>query len=254
VRLSKAERTIFKHRDPASLEEVLREKAKSAKRILIATDGVFSMDGDVAPLPAIQKLADEYGAITYVDDAHGDGVMGPEGRGTIHYFGLQSKVDVDVGTFSKAFGAFGGYISGKSELKEFAFNKSRTWLLSAGHPPSVWATVSAAIDVMLMEPQHLKNLWDNTRYFKKRLAEMGFNTGASETPITPVIVGESAKAQELSKRLFDDGVFALPIVFPMVAKDRARIRTMMNAALTREDLDLALQKFEKIGKSMRIIG
>ncbi|MFH1106847.1 MAG: aminotransferase class I/II-fold pyridoxal phosphate-dependent enzyme [Candidatus Micrarchaeota archaeon] len=254
VRLSKAERAIFKHRDPSSLEQVLKEKAKAAKRVVIATDGVFSMDGDVAPLKDIQKLADEYGAITYVDDAHGDGVMGPEGRGTIHYFGLESKVDVDVGTFSKAFGAFGGYISGKRELKEFAYNKSRTWLLSAGLPPSVLATVSAAIDVMLMEPQHLKNLWDNTRYFKKRLAEIGFDTGSSETPITPVIVGESAKAQELSSRLFAEGVFALPIVFPMVAKDKARIRTMMNAALTREDLDFALQKFEKIGKSLKIVG
>lgn len=253
VRLSKTERAIYKHRDAASLEQVLKEKSKTAKRILICTDGVFSMDGDVAPLKDIQKLADEYGAITLVDDAHGDGVMGPEGRGTIHYFGLQGKIDVDVGTFSKAFGAFGGYISGRRELKEFAYNKSRTWLLSAGHPPAVWAMVSAAIDVMLTEPQHLKNLWDNTNYFKAELKKMGFDTGASETPITPVIVGESAKARELSKRLFEEGVFALPIVYPMVAKDKARIRTMMNAALTKEDLDFALQKFEKIGRQLKII-
>ncbi|MFH1199967.1 MAG: aminotransferase class I/II-fold pyridoxal phosphate-dependent enzyme [Candidatus Micrarchaeota archaeon] len=254
VRLSKAGRAVYKHCDAESLEAVLKEKAKGAKHVLIATDGVFSMDGDVAPLPAIAKLAQEYGAITYVDDAHGDGVMGPEGRGTIHYYGLANKIDIDVGTFSKAFGAFGGYIAGKSELKEFAYNKSRTWLLSAGHPPSVLATVSAAIDVMLTEPQHLKSLWDNTRYFKKRLAEMGFDIGKSETPITPVIVGESALAQDLSKKLFDEGVFALPIVFPMVAKDKARIRTMMNAGLTREDLDFALNKFEKNGKALKIIG
>ncbi len=254
VRLSKAERAVFKHRDASSLESVLKEKAKAAKKILVCTDGVFSMDGDIAPLKDVQRLAEEYGAITYVDDAHGDGVMGPEGRGTIHYFGLQGRVDVDVGTFSKAFGAFGGYISGKDELKEFAFNKSRTWLLSAGHPPAVWAMVSAAIDVMLTEPQHLKNLWDNTKYFKAQLKQLGFDTGASETPITPVIVGESAKAQELSKRLFEEGVFALPIVYPMVAKDKARIRTMMNAALTREDLNFALQKFEKIGRQLKITG
>ncbi len=253
VRLSKAERAIYKHCDPSSLEQVLREKAKPAKRVLVATDGVFSMDGDVAPLDQLYPIAEKYGAIFYVDDAHGDGVMGPQGRGTIHHFNLQGKIDVDAGTFSKAFGVFGGYVAGKKELKEFAYNKSRTWLLSASHPPSIWASVMAALELLEAQPQYLKRLWDNTAYFKKRLHEMGFDTGRSQSPITPVIVGESALARKLSQRLFEEGVFALPIVYPMVAKDKARIRTMMNAELSQEDLDFALEKFETLGKELGII-
>ncbi|MBU1197940.1 aminotransferase class I/II-fold pyridoxal phosphate-dependent enzyme [Candidatus Micrarchaeota archaeon] len=253
VRLSQADRAVFKHADATDLDRVLKEKAKTARRVLVCTDGVFSMDGDVAPLKEIYSVASAYDAIVYVDDAHGDGVMGPEGRGTIHHYHLENQIDVDVGTFSKAFGAFGGYVSGIHALKEFTFNKSRTWLLSAGHPPSVWASVMASIELLESEPQHLKTLWDNTHYFKKRLREMGFNTGRSTTPITPVIVGESAVAHHLSQRLFQEGVFALPIVFPMVARDQARVRVMMNAALSRSDLDFALNAFENIGKELQIV-
>ncbi len=254
VRLSKAEKAIYKHLDMGDLERVLKEASgKGYEKIIIATDGVFSMDGDMAPLKEIHGLAEESNAITFVDDAHGDGVMGERGEGTIHHFGLQGKIDADIGTFSKAFGVFGGYVAGRKALTDFALNKSRTWLLSASHPPSIPAACIASIDILENEPQHLKNLWDNTKYFKKSLKDLGFDTGISETPITPVIVGESTIAQKLSERLFEDGVFALPIVYPMVAKEKARIRTMMNAALSKEDLDFAVGKFEKLGKELKII-
>ena len=253
VRLTKADRAVYKHRNVSELEKVLNEADKKYRRILIITDGVFSMDGDIAPMGKIVKLANEYGAMTYVDDAHGEGVIGPEGRGIGAHFGIEGKIDVEMGTFSKAYGVVGGLIAGSQDLINFAYNKSRTWLLSGSHPPAVAGAQLAAIDVLETEPQHVKNLWDNTKYFKKELKSMGFDTGESATPITPVIVGESNKAKELSNRLFEEGVFALPIVFPMVAKDKARIRTMMNAGLTKEDLNYTLEKFEKLGKNLEII-
>jgi len=253
VRLTKADRAVYKHRDMGELEKVLIDADKKYRRILIITDGVFSMDGDIAPMDKIVKLAGEYGAMTYVDDAHGEGVIGPDGRGIGAHFGIEGKIAVEMGTFSKAYGVVGGLIAGSQDLVNFAYNKSRTWLLSGSHPPAVAGAQLAAIDVLETEPQHVKNLWDNTKYFKKELRSLGFDTGQSETPITPVIVGESNKAKELSSRLFDDGVFALPIVFPMVARDKARIRTMMNAGLTKKDLDSALEKFEKHGKKLKII-
>jgi len=253
VRLTKADRAVYKHRNVSELEKVLNEADKKYRRILIITDGVFSMDGDIAPMGKIVKLANEYGAMTYVDDAHGEGVIGPEGRGIGAHFGIEGKIDVEMGTFSKAYGVVGGLIAGSQDLINFAYNKSRTWLLSGSHPPAVAGAQLAAIDVLETEPQHVKNLWENTKYFKKELKSMGFDTGESETPITPVIVGESNKAKELSNRLFEEGVFALPIVFPMVAKDKARIRTMMNAGLTKEDLNYTLEKFEKLGKNLEII-
>lgn len=253
VRLTKADRAVYKHRDMCELEKVLKDADKKYNRILIITDGVFSMDGDIAPVDQIVKLANEYGAMTYADDAHGEGVIGPDGRGIGAHFGIEGKIDVEMGTFSKAFGVVGGLIAGSQDLVNFAYNKSRTWLLSGSHPPAVAGAQLAAIDVLETEPQHVKNLWDNTKYFKKELNSMGFDTGHSETPITPVIVGESSKAKELSNRLYDEGVFALPIVFPMVARDKARIRTMMNAGLTKKDLDFALEKFEKLGKKLEII-
>lgn len=253
VRLTKADRAVYKHRDMGELEKVLKDADKKYNRILIITDGVFSMDGDIAPVDQIVKLATEYGAMTYADDAHGEGVIGPDGRGIGAHFGIEGKIDVEMGTFSKAFGVVGGLIAGSQDLVNFAYNKSRTWLLSGSHPPAVAGAQLAAIDVLETEPQHVKNLWDNTKYFKKELNSMGFDTGYSETPITPVIVGESSKAKELSNRLYDEGVFALPIVFPMVARDKARIRTMMNAGLTKKDLDFALEKFEKLGKKLEII-
>ena len=253
VRLTKTDRAIYKHRDMGELEKVLKDADKKYNRILIITDGVFSMDGDIAPMDKIVKLGNEYGAMTYVDDAHGEGVIGPDGRGIGAHFGIEGKIDVEMGTFSKAYGVVGGLIAGSQDLVNFAYNKSRTWLLSGSHPPAVAGAQLAAIDVLETEPEHVKNLWNNTKYFKKELNSMGFDTGFSETPITPVIVGESSKAKELSNLLFDEGVFALPIVFPMVARDKARIRTMMNAGLTKKDLDFALEKFEKLGKKLDII-
>jgi len=256
VRLSKAERAIYKHCDVADLERVLNEldsRETPPRRILIITDGVFSMDGDIAPLDQISKTAGEHGAMVYVDDAHGDGVLGEGGRGIVNHFHLEGKVHVEMGTFSKAFGVVGGSIAGSKDLVSFALNKSRTWLLSGSAPPATAAACIAALDVLEQEPQHVQKLWDNTNYFKKQLQSLGFDTGLSQTPITPVMVGESAKAKRLSEMLFEQGVFALPIVFPMVAKDKARIRTMMNAGLSREDLDFALNAFEKAGKELQII-
>jgi len=257
VRLTHADRGVYKHRDTADLERVLNEAEKkepSPRRILIITDGVFSMDGDIAPVDKIAKLAKDHGAMVYVDDAHGEGVLGEGGRGIVSHFGLgRSDVHVEMGTFSKAFGVVGGHISGSRALINFALNKSRTWLLSGSHPPAVAAACIAAIDVLETEPQHVQNLWKNTEYFKKGIQRMGFDTGSSETPIIPVIVGKSADAKRLSARLFELGVFALPIVYPMVAEDKARIRTIMNAALTKEDLDEALGAFESAGKALGLI-
>ena len=257
VRLTPTERAIYKHADMEDLQRVFSEAEKHSppyKRILVITDGVFSMDGDIAPLDQIAKLAAEHGAMVYVDDAHGEGVLGEGGRGIVSHFKLgRDKVHVEMGTFSKAFGVVGGHVSGSKDLINFAYNKSRTWLLSGSHPPAVAAACIAAIDVLESEPQHVQNLWENTRYFKKALKDLGFDTGNSQTPITPVIVGESGVAKKLSSRLFEEKIFALPIVYPMVAQDKARIRTIMNAALTREDLDFAVKAFEKIGKELNII-
>jgi len=257
VRLSHAERAVYKHADPQDLQRVLDEAEKHSppyRRILVVTDGVFSMDGDIAPLDEIAKISAEHGAMVYVDDAHGEGVLGEGGRGIVSHFKLiRDKVHVEMGTFSKAFGVVGGHVSGSRDLINFAFNKSRTWLLSGSHPPAVAAACIAAIDVLESEPHHVKTLWENTRYFKKAMKDLGFDIGNSQTPITPIIVGESSTAKKMSARLFEEGVFALPIVYPMVARDKARIRTIMNAALTREDLDFAINAFEKIGKELKII-
>jgi glycine C-acetyltransferase len=253
VRLTKADRAVYKHCDMGELEKILIDADKKYNRILTITDGVFSMDGDIAHMDEIVKLAKEYGAMTFVDDAHGEGVIGPDGRGIGAHYGLEGEIDVEMGTFSKAFGVVGGLIAGSQDLVNFAYNKSRTWLLSGSHPPAVAGAQLAAIDVLETEPEHVNNLWENTKYFKKELISMGFDTGDSETPITPVIVGESSVAKELSDSLFEEGVFALPIVFPMVARDKARIRTMMNAGLSKDDLDFALGKFEKLGKKLVII-
>ena len=256
VRLSVAERAIFKHRDLADLERVLNEAEKhkpTYRRILIITDGVFSMDGDIAPLDGIAKEAEKHGAMVYVDDAHGEAVLGDGGRGIVSHFHLDhKKVHVEMGTFSKAFGVIGGHVSGSRDLINFAYNKSRTWLLTASHPPPVAAACIAAIDVLENEPQHVKTLWNNTYYLKKGLQDLGFNTGRSETPITPVIIGENAAAKKFSQRLYDEGIFALPIIFPMVPKGTARIRTIMNSALNEKDLDQALNAFEKIGKELSV--
>jgi glycine C-acetyltransferase len=257
VRLSRAERAVYKHTDVQDLERVLNDAERhspSYRRILLITDGVFSMDGDIAPLDKIAELCSDHGAMLYVDDAHGEGVLGDGGRGIVSHFKLgRDKVHVEMGTFSKAFGVVGGHISGSQDLVNFAYNKSRTWLLSGSHPPAVVAACLAAVEVLETEPEHVQRLWENTRYFKKAMKDLGFDIGKSETPITPVIVGESGVAKRLSSRLYEEGIFALPIVYPMVALNRARIRTIMNAALTREDLDFAVDAFRKIGKELKVI-
>jgi len=257
VRLSKADRNVYRHANADDLRRVLEEaeaRSPAYRRILIITDGVFSMDGDIAPLDAIAKLGREHGAMVYVDDAHGEGVLGEGGRGIVSHFGLtRDDVHVEMGTFSKAFGVVGGHVSGSQDLANFAYNKSRTWLLSGSHPPAVAAACIAAVDVLESEPQHVRNLWENTRYFRERIQGLGFDTGDSQTPIVPVMIGDSGSAKTFSSRLFDLGVFALPIVFPMVARDKARIRTIMNAGLTREDLDEALSAFERIGRDMGLL-
>jgi glycine C-acetyltransferase len=257
VRLSYADREVYRHGDAEDLAMKLDEVEKHVpayRRMLIITDGVFSMDGDIAPLDKIAKLAAQHGAMLYVDDAHGEGVLGEGGRGIVsHYHLTHEQVHVEMGTFSKAYGVVGGHISGSEDLVRFALNKSRTWLLSGSHPPAVAAACTAAIDVLEQEPEHVRSLWNNTNYFKKAMGQLGFDLGRSQTPITPVMMGDTVVAKRLSQRLFEEKVFALPIVFPMVAKDKARIRTIMNAALTREDLDYAIEKFSAIGKELKLI-
>ena len=254
VRLTRADRAIFKHRDVGDLERSLNEaEKKDYRRILIITDGVFSMDGDIAPLDKIAKLASEHGAMVYVDDAHGEGVLG-DGKGIVSHFNLSRReVQVEMGTFSKAFGVMGGHASGSRDLYNFAYNKSRTWLLSSGSTPAMVAACIGAIDVLESEPERVKRLWDNTRYFKNEAENLGFDTGESETPIIPLIVGESKLAQTFSEKLLDEGLFAFPIVFPMVARDKARLRTQMNSELTKEQLDRAIEALERVGGALSII-
>jgi len=252
VRLSKAERGVYPHVDMGGLEDALR-KSQDKRRVLVITDGVFSMDGDVAPMDQVCKLCEEYGAMSYVDDAHGEGVLGDKGAGIGVHFNVHDKIDVEMGTFSKAFGVVGGLVAGSQDLINFAYNKSRTWLLSGSHPPAVAGAQLAAIQVLEEEPVHWETLWSNTNYFKKQIMSMGFDTGRTSTPIIPVMCGESHKAKQLSEELYNAGVFALPIVFPMVARDKARVRVQVNAGLTKEMLDEALRAFEVGGKRAGII-
>lgn len=258
VRLSKATKGVYKHNDMSSLEGKMKEIEKlKPRRILLITDGVFSMDGDFAKLDQIQKIVQPYGAMIYVDDAHGDGVLGRnfKGKGIVDHFGLQGKVHVEMNTFSKAMGTIGGAITGSQDLVTWARNKTRTYLLSGSHPPAVLGASIAAIDILETEPI-VKKLWDNINYFRKRIIEMGFNhpiTQNSATAIIPVVLGENSVARNFSNELFNDGIFALPIVFPMVPKGTARIRVMMNAALTQEHLDKALASFENVGKKLKVI-
>ena len=251
-RLTKAERRVYKHKDMGDLEKQL-QGTERFRRVLIITDGVFSMDGDIAPLKDIVNLAQEHNAVTYVDDAHGDGVLGENGRGITNHFHLEGKVDIDMGTFSKAFGCVGGYVVGSKDLCVYLQNKVRSYLLSGSHPPAVAGACIAALQLVKKQPSLVKKLWDNAGYFKKGLKDIGLDTGNSETPITPVIVGEASKARELADDLFKLGVFVLPIVFPMVARDKARVRTIVTSAHTRKDLYTALRAFEKAGKQLALI-
>ncbi len=254
VRLSGASRIIYKHTDVGDLERQLKEaEKKNPRRICIITDGVFSMDGDIAPLPGIAKVAKDFGAMIFVDDCHGEGVLG-EGRGIVAHFNLQGKVHVEGGSMSKGFGVFGGTVAGSQDLIEFCANKSRTYLLSTAHPPGIVAACIASIEVVENEPEHVKKLWKNTNYFKKEVQNMGYNTGNSQTPIIPLIVGDPGKAQELARILFEEEkIYGTPIVFPMVARELSRIRVQMNALLTKDDLNLALGAIEKVGKKLKVI-
>ena len=250
-RLSKAVRKIYPHKDMKALEAILASpEAAAARRRMIVTDGVFSMDGDLAPLPAICDLAEKYGAFIMVDDAHASGVMGPNGRGTPSHFKVSERVQVQIGTLSKAVGSVGGYVAGSRRLISYLSSVARPLLFSSSHPASVVATCSAAIDVMLEDEARIKKLWYNAGRFKDGLKTLGFDTGASETPITPVMVGDTKKAQEFSARLFEEGVLALPICFPTVARGKDRLRTIVSSGHTDQDLDFALEKFGKVGREL----
>ena len=257
-RLSRAKILVFRHKDAAHAEEQLASiKDQPGKKLLI-TDGVFSMDGDIGPLPALCDAAEKYGAIMMVDDAHSSGVLGRQGRGTIDHFNVHGRVDIQVGTLSKAIGALGGYVCGTRDFIEFLYHRARPFLFSTSHPPSVAATCIAAFDVLQNEPEHMERLWDNTRFFKKELGLLGFNIGgqntpASETPITPIIIGDGRATMDFSKKLFENGVLGTGIAFPTVPEGKARVRTIMTAAHTKDMLTEALDVLKKVGKEMAII-
>jgi glycine C-acetyltransferase len=252
ARLSRATIKVFPHKDVDGARKVLNELPAGQRKLLI-TDGVFSMDGDLGPLPGLCELAEETGCIMMVDDAHASGVFGANGRGTVDHFGMHGRVDVQVGTLSKAIGALGGYVAGNTNLIEFLYHRARPFLFSTSHPPSVVLACMAALDVLMEEPEIIERLWDNTRFFKGGLARLGFDTGLSESPITPVIAGGGAKAMLLSDKLFERGVFAQGIAFPTVARDKARVRTIVTATHTRDDLQYALDQFAAVGREIGLI-
>ncbi len=252
-RLSRADRAIYKHSDMDSLEQVLKESRDKYRNILIITDGVFSMDGDIAKLPEIVELAEKYEAMTYVDDAHGSGVLGESGRGTVDHFGLHGRVDFTIGTLSKAIGVVGGYVAGSKTMQEWLNHRGRPILFSTSLTPASVGAIIEAITMLMETTEHTDRLWKNARYFKQKLGALGFNTGHSETPITPVIIGDEAKTMEFSKKLFENGVFVSGIVFPTVPKGTGRLRCMVTAGHTEEQLDRAVAAFEKVGKEMNLI-
>jgi len=254
VRLTKAKRYVWKHKDVADLEEQLKAaKADGARRMLIITDGVFSMDGDLAPLPEIVEKAEKYGAIVMVDDAHGEGVVGSNGRGIVDHFHLHGRVDIEVGTLSKAFGIVGGFIAGKKALIDYLKQKARPFLFSSSLSPAETAAAIAAVRKLSSTDELVKTLWNNAEYFKERLKSLGFDTGHSETPITPVMLYDAKLSSSFSKRLFEEGIFASSIGFPTVPRGKARLRIMISAAHSRKDLDFAISKFEMIGKELGVI-
>ena len=250
ARLSRAEIKVFPHKDVKAADALLEETAAPGRRQLLVTDGVFSMDGDIAPLPGLVEVAEKRGAIMMVDDAHASGVLGAGGAGTVDHFGLNGRVDIQVGTLSKAIGVLGGFIAGPHHLIEWLENRGRPFLFSTSAPPAVVAACIAALDVIRDEPQRLEQLWANTAFLKEGLHALGFDTGASETPITPVITGDEAATQAFADRLFDAGVFCPAIVFPTVAKGRARVRTIVTADHTDRDLEEALEIFGRVGREL----
>jgi glycine C-acetyltransferase len=258
ARLSRAKILVFNHKDLRHAEEQLASIKDQPGRKLLITDGVFSMDGDIGPLPGLCDLAEKYGAIMMVDDAHASGVLGRNGRGTIDHFHQHGRVDIQVGTLSKAIGALGGYVCGTRDLIDYLYHRARPFLFSTSHPPSVAATCIAAFEVLEQEPERIDKLWENTRFWKKELGLLGFDIGgkttpASETPITPIIIGDGARTMEFSRELFKEGVLGTGIVFPTVPEGKARVRTIMTATHTREELQRALEVLKKVGKKMGIL-
>ena len=258
ARLSKAKILVYRHKDIAHAEEQLKSVAEQPGHKLLITDGVFSMDGDIGPLPGLCDVAEKYGAIMMVDDAHASGVLGRNGRGTIDHFNVHGRVDIQVGTLSKAIGAIGGYVCGSRDLIEFLYHRARPFLFSTGHPPSVTATCIAAFDVLQNEPERIERLWQNTKFFKKELGSLGFNIGgvntpASETPITPIIIGDGKMTMEFSRELFKEGIFATGIAFPTVAEGKARIRTIMTSEHTQQQMERALEVLGRVAKRMGIL-
>ncbi len=258
ARLSRATIKVFRHRDVAHCEQLLQELADAPGHKLVITDGVFSMDGDIGPVDKLARLAEKYGAIMMVDDAHASGVLGKNGRGSVDHFKAHGKVDVQVGTLSKAIGALGGYVCGSKDLIDYLCHRARPFLFSTSHPPSVAASCIEAFNILESEPERIERLWSNTRYFQGELRRLGFNIGgvntpATETPITPLIVGDGAKAMEFSRALFDEGVMATGIAFPTVPEGKARIRMIVTSEHTRSHLDEALEKLERTAKRMGIV-
>jgi glycine C-acetyltransferase len=252
IRLCKSPRKVYPHKDMAGLRRVL-EDSRSATKIMVVTDGVFSMDGDIVPLPQIVELAEQYGAFVMVDDAHSSGVLGKNGRGSVSHFGLDGRVALQIGTLSKGIGALGGYVACSQDMRDFLLQRARPVLFSTSHPPSVVATCIAALEILEEDNSLVERLWENTSFFKRGLQQLGFDTGNSETPITPVIVGEGALAMRFSNRLFEEGVFAQGIVFPTVPADKCRVRTIVTAIHTNDELSRALNIFERVGKELKII-
>ncbi|MEL3904208.1 MAG: glycine C-acetyltransferase [Treponemataceae bacterium] len=253
TRLSKADKAVFQHSDMADLEKVLKEKRENYNNVLIITDGVFSMDGDIANLPSIVELAEKYNCLTYVDDAHSSGVLGESGRGSVDHFHLHGRVDFAMGTLSKAIGVVGGYVAGKKVTIDWLKNRGRPFLFSTGLPPAAVGAAIEAIKMLMESTEYTDKLWSNAKHFKEGLGKLGFNTGHSETPITPIIVGEESKTLEFSKKLFENGLFSGPIVFPTVPKGTGRVRCMVTAGHSIEQLDRAVTICEKVGKEMGII-
>lgn len=252
-RLSRASKGIYKHSDMDSLESVLKDARDKYKNILIITDGVFSMDGDIAKLPEIVELAEKYEAMTYVDDAHGSGVLGESGRGTVDHFGLHGRVDISMGTLSKAIGVIGGYVAGSQTIYEWLSHRARPVLFSTSLPPAAVGAIIEALTMLMESTEYTDRLWENAKYFKAKMGKLGYNIGHSETPITPVIIGDEAKTMEFSRNLLEKGVFVSGIVFPTVPKGKGRVRVMVTAGHTKEQLDRAVEAFETVGKEMGII-
>lgn len=253
VRLSRADKAVFKHSDMEDLERVLKEKRANYANCLIITDGVFSMDGDLAKLPEIVEIAEKYDCMTYVDDAHGSGVLGENGRGTVDHFGLHGRIDFTIGTLSKAIGVIGGYVAGSKVMKEWLLHRGRPLLFSTSLPPAAVGAIMEAVDVLSTTTEYTDRLWSNAKFFKAELGKLGYNIGHSETPITPVIIGDEAKTVAFSKRMLEKGVFVSAIIFPTVPKGTGRVRCMVTAGHTEEQLSRAVKVFEEVGKEMGIL-